>query len=128
MNARSPESRIQVITAPMSPAIVSAFACLAASPPVSCSALSVAAAAVPVGKRSPSMLIIWRLVGTARKTPMAQITATHGISHRQRVAKSPGIDVALSIMSAGIAFTSPPLVIEPAAPAVDCRQLFSRIE
>src|SRR5439155_27357902 len=128
MNVRSPASRNHVTTAPTSAANVSARACRAASPPFSCSARSVAAAAVPVGKRRPSTLIIWRLVGTARNTPMAEITITHGISHRQRVPKSAGMDAALNIISAGIAFTSPALVMEPAAPAVDWRQLFSRIE
>ena len=38
-----------------------------------------------------------------------------------------GSAAALSIMSAGIAFTTPPLVIEPPAEAHDCMQLFSRM-
>ncbi len=80
-----------------------------------------------VGNGSFSTLIICRLAGTARNTPSAEITITHGMSHRQRVAKSAGRADGLSIRSAGMAFAIPPLAIAPAAAAVHCIALFSRM-
>src|SRR5262245_8026415 len=64
------ESRIHVITAPISAEMPSDLACCAALSPLVWSARMVAAAAMPVGNGSCSTLIIWRLAGTARNTPI----------------------------------------------------------
>ncbi len=120
--------RIQAMSPPSPRARNSDFACRAASPPCAWSERSVAAAAVPVGNGSCSMLIICRLVGTARNTPIHEIRITHGISHIIRCAKSCGSRSGFSIMSAGMAFAIPAEVMVPAAEAVDCMALFSRME
>ena len=85
------------------------------------------AAAIPLGKGSCSTLMSWRLVGTARNTPRHEMTTIHGISQRQRVQKSCGRTLGSSIISAGMALTSPSPDINPAAEAADCMALFSRI-
>src|SRR5437879_6518710 len=120
-------SRSQVIPAPSRPASPSDLAWRAASSPWVWRPRSVVAVAIPVGNGSFSTLIIWRLAGTARNTPSSETTVTQGISHRQRVAKAAGITVALSIMSAGMAFETPPPGIEPADEATDWSELFSRM-
>ena len=66
----------------------------------------VVAAAMPLGKRSCSMLIIWRLAGTARNTPSQEMIRIHAISTHM-----PGTAAGLSIMSAGMALTRPAPVI-----------------
>src|SRR5262245_30644238 len=119
--------RIQAISAPSPRAENSERAWRAASPPWAWSERSVAAAAVPVGNGSCSMLTIWRLVGTAKNTPIQEIRITHGINHSMRVPKSVGSSVGFSIISAGMALESPALVMVPAAEAQDCMQLFSRM-
>src|SRR5258706_1725911 len=120
-------SRHQVMTVPSRPPANNALAWRAASLPLLWRLRSVVAAASPVGKGSFSMLIIWRLAGTARNTPRHEMMITHGISHMQRAIMVAGRAAALSIMSVAIALTSPPLVIEPAAEAADCMALFSRM-
>ena len=120
-------SRIQVITPPIRHEMPSERACFAALSPLVWSARMVVAAAMPVGNGSCSTLIIWRLAGTARKTPIHAMQMSHGISHRQRWPKLAGSDSGWSIMSAGMAFTIPALVIAAAADAPDCMALFSRM-
>ncbi len=120
-------SRSQVMTAPSPSAENSDFACCEAPSPLVCRLLSVVAAAVPLGKGSCSTLIICRLVGTARNTPSHATTAIHGIRTIRRCAKSAGSADGFSMSSAGMAFTSPALVMAPAAEAHDCMALFSRM-
>ena len=81
------------------------------------------AAAMPLGNGSFSMLIIWRLAGTASTTPNPDTTITHATRYQW----FEGIAEGFSISSAGSALTTPALVIEPAADAVDCMALFSRM-
>ena len=80
------------------------------------------AAAIPDGNRSCSMLIICRLAGTARNTPSIETTPTHTIS-----TPVPGTASGRSIISAGIAFTTPAPVMYPAAEAHEAMALFSRM-
>src|SRR5689334_6177277 len=73
------KSRSQVTIAPSPIAVNSALACREASPFDACRLRSVVAAAIPVGYGSCSMLIIWRLAGTARNTPSHDTTMIQGI-------------------------------------------------
>ncbi len=58
-----------LVTSAMSPAHPSARAERIPASPVACSARRVSAAAMPLGKRSCSTLIIWRFIGIAIVTP-----------------------------------------------------------
>src|SRR5437773_747277 len=94
-------SRNQVMIEPASTASPSDCAWrAAAAPPSLCSVRSVVAAAIPDGKRSCSMLIIWRLAGTARNTPSIEITPIQAISTHWL-----GTALGWSIINAGMAFT-----------------------
>src|SRR5437867_11874071 len=69
------------------------------------------------------MLIIWRLAGTARKTPSDAMTISQMAMYQWFAGSAPGF----SIIKAGIALTSPAAEIDPAAVAQDCIALFSRM-
>ena len=68
-------SRSTAMMAPISPAPPSSRDFWRAASPWPCSALMVSAVAVPVGNGSCSMLMSWRLMGMAAKTPSAAMTA-----------------------------------------------------
>ena len=74
-------SRSKAMPPANNPLKAKARACTAPScapPPASpCSARSVSAVAVPVGKASCSWLISWRLIGIAVSTPNIAISANH---------------------------------------------------
>ena len=51
--------------------------------PSACIAVSVSAVAMPLGKGSCSMLICWRFMGIAMKTPSADTAPAHSESSSQ---------------------------------------------
>ena len=112
-------SRRKASAAPNTLAQPSLRARRAASPPSPCSARKVSAVAVPVGNGSSSMLMSWRLMGTAVKTPSMAMTASQATiatgSGRRPVSRS----------SAPMAGRFPPPVMNPADDATDPIALFS---
>ena len=82
-----------------------------------------AAAAMPLGNGSFSTLIIWRFAGTASTTPRPDTTITQATRYQWFEGTAAGFNIS----SAGRALTTPAPVIEPAAEAVDCMALFSRM-
>ena len=76
---------------------------------------------MPEGNRSCSWLIICRFIGMARKTPSAAVKNTNAAATGQ------GCCTPVMSSSAPSATASVAPVEEPAAVAVDCMQLFSRM-
>src|SRR5208283_2846424 len=76
---------------------------------------------MPLGNFNCSWLIIWRFIGMARNTPSAAVNRTHGATTYQRW-WPPSIS-----NSAPKAVPTVTPVDDPAAAAVDCMQLFSRM-
>ena len=86
------------------------------------------AEAVPVGNLRRSRLIMLRFMGMARLVPRMARKNTHAPITAQCMPVPRGFSgVTVSSSSAGIADTSVPPVAYPAAEAVDCMQLFSRM-
>src|SRR4051794_20138532 len=83
---------------------------------------------MPEGNLSFSRLIMFRFIGIARLVPSTARKKTHSAITGHGSPSPPGRSgVTESSSSAGIADTSVPPVAKPAADAVDCMQLFSRI-
>jgi hypothetical protein len=104
-----------------SPAHASARAERRPEAPAACSARRVSAAAMPLGKRSCSTLIICRFIGMAIVTP-----STASRNTQASIVDSARGRASISMNAANAEISVPP-VEYPAELAVDCMQLFSRM-
>ena len=76
---------------------------------------------MPLGKRNCSTLIIWRFMGTAMATPMTARNTFQPSSVQKPICRP----VIMSMAAMAEAMVPP--TEKPAALAVDCMQLFSRM-
>ena len=109
-------------TAPMPMDQKRAWALMSASPPAAWRLRSVSAAAMPLGNLSCSRLISWRFIGMAIETPRKARKAVQAMRTFQFMWTP------VSMSCAAMAETMVPPVETPALVAVDCMQLFSRID